>query len=180
MDFPKVLATGILKQVSENIHSYSFDPQKTDKFLTQIVTEFFSKYGNVRCPMVQRQNLQSISRRTDDLKELRPGIEATLVRLGYSPTLCLRNTNESTKDEIDAFNRLNDPVSIHRVILLVGKGTEGWNCPSLYACALARQIRSSNNLVLQAASRACVRYRAIVKRHPFTFQKIIGQPWMMN
>lgn len=147
---------GILKQVSENIHSYSFDSQNTDKFLFQIVTEFFSKYGNVSLPNGAQAKLAIYFPQTDDLKELRPIVETTLVQLGYSPTICLRNTNESTKDEIDAFNRLNDPASTHRVILLVGKGTEGWNCPSLFACALARQIRSSNNLVLQAASR-CLR-----------------------
>ena len=36
------------------------------------------------------------------------------------------------------------------------KGTEGWNCPSLFACALARKLKTSNNFVLQAATR-CLR-----------------------
>ena len=35
-------------------------------------------------------------------------------------------------------------------------GTEGWNCPSLFATALARKLKSSNNFVLQSASR-CLR-----------------------
>lgn len=38
----------------------------------------------------------------------------------------------------------------------MNKGTEGWNCPSLFATALARRLRSSNNFVLQAATR-CLR-----------------------
>ena len=42
------------------------------------------------------------------------------------------------------------------MILLVNKGTEGWNCPSLFACALARKLKTSNNFVLQAATR-CLR-----------------------
>jgi hypothetical protein len=42
------------------------------------------------------------------------------------------------------------------VILLVNKGTEGWNCPSLFATALARKLKTSNNFVLQAATR-CLR-----------------------
>jgi len=42
------------------------------------------------------------------------------------------------------------------VILLVNKGTEGWNCPSLFACALVRKLSSANNFVLQAATR-CLR-----------------------
>ncbi len=42
------------------------------------------------------------------------------------------------------------------MILLVNKGTEGWNCPSLFACALVRKLTSSRNFVLQAATR-CLR-----------------------
>jgi len=41
-------------------------------------------------------------------------------------------------------------------MLLVNMGTEGWNCPSLFACALARRLQSSNNFVLQASTR-CLR-----------------------
>ncbi|MCG8350223.1 MAG: hypothetical protein MI924_20855 [Chloroflexales bacterium] len=41
-------------------------------------------------------------------------------------------------------------------MLLVNKGTEGWNCPNLFACALARKLKQSNNFVLQAATR-CLR-----------------------
>jgi hypothetical protein len=39
---------------------------------------------------------------------------------------------------------------------LVDRGVEGWNVPALFACGLARQLKSSNNFVLQAASR-CLR-----------------------
>jgi hypothetical protein len=96
---------------------------------------------------------------THDLAELQPVIEQALAEVGQSPTLCLVNTSDErfTKSaDIDAFNRLNDPKAPHRVMLLVNKGTEGWNCPSLFACALVRRLTSSNNFVLQAASR-CLR-----------------------
>jgi hypothetical protein len=33
---------------------------------------------------------------------------------------------------------------------------EGWDCPSLFACALVRRLKTSNNFVLQAATR-CLR-----------------------
>ena len=92
-------------------------------------------------------------------EELKPVIDEALVKAGHSPALCLVNTSDETltkKADIDAFNRLNDPSSPHRVILLVNKGTEGWNCPSLFACALARKLKTSNNFVLQAATR-CLR-----------------------
>ncbi len=68
----------------------------------------------------------------------------------------LRNTSASGQAEIDAFNRLNDPSAPHRVILLVNKGTEGWDWPYLFACALARKLKSSNNFALQASTR-CLR-----------------------
>jgi hypothetical protein len=93
------------------------------------------------------------------LKELRPDIDQALATVGQAPTVCLVNTSDETLTktaDIDAFNRLNDPMSPHRVILLVNKGTEGWNCPSLFACALARKLKTSNNFVLQAATR-CLR-----------------------
>ena len=50
------------------------------------------------------------------------------------------------------------------MILLVNKGTEGWNCPSLFACALVRKLKSSNNFVLQAATR-CLR-QVVGNTHP--------------
>jgi type III restriction enzyme len=92
----------------------------------------------------------------DDLRELRPHVELALSHAGLPTTVVLENHSASSKAEIDAFNRLNDPTSPHRVILLVNKGTEGWNCPSLFATALARKLRTANNFVLQAASR-CLR-----------------------
>lgn len=36
------------------------------------------------------------------------------MRVGQSPAACLRNTSESRQEEIDAFNRLNDPGAPHR------------------------------------------------------------------
>lgn len=147
---------GILKEVSGSIHAFDFDEAQADQFVAHVVQDFFRDYGQVSLPNNAPAKLAIYFPQTDDLAELRPVIEAKLAELGYSPTLCLRNTNESPKEEEDAFNRLNDPNSPHRVILLVNKGTEGWNCPSLFACALARRLRTSNNFVLQAASR-CLR-----------------------
>ena len=73
-----------------------------------------------------------------------------------NPTLILKNTEKSSKKEIEEFNKLNDPNSQKRIILLIDKGKEGWNCPSLFACALIRDASSSNNFILQASTR-CLR-----------------------
>ncbi len=146
----------ILKDVSGNIQAYSFTADNADKFIAEVVKDFFREYADITLPNGAPAKLAIYFPQTDDLEELRPAIEAALTLAGQSPAIVLRNTSASGKDEIDAFNRLNDPKSPHRVILLVNKGTEGWNCPSLFACALARKLKNSNNFVLQAATR-CLR-----------------------
>jgi len=146
----------ILKEVVNNIQAFTFDDANTDQFIRHVIADFFKDYGNVTLPNGAPAKLAIYFPQNDDLTELRPAVETALAQLGLSPALCLRNTSESTQAEIDGFNRLNDPSAPHRVILLVNKGTEGWNCPSLFACALARRLRTSNNFVLQAASR-CLR-----------------------
>ncbi len=149
---------GILKDLAGNIQSYDFDGDAR-AYVAHVIEDFFKDYGGVSLPNGAKAKLALYFPQTDDLRELKPTIEAALVRLGLSPALCLVNTSDEglTKAaDVDAFNHLNDPTAPHRVILLVNKGTEGWNCPSLFACALARKLKSSNNFVLQAATR-CLR-----------------------
>ncbi len=145
----------ILKDVSGNIQAFDFEGE-TEGYVAHVVKDFFQDYGDVRLPDGSPAKLAMYFPQTDDLDELRPVVEAALAAVGQPPTVALRNTSDSGKEEVDAFNRLNDPAAPHRVVLLVNKGTEGWNCPSLFACALARRLRSSNNFVLQAATR-CLR-----------------------
>jgi len=152
----------ILKDVGDNIQAFDFDGN-TAAYVDHVVRDFFKDYGDVRLPDGSPAKLAMYFPQTDDLDGLRPVVDAALVAAGQSSTVALRNTSDSRKEEIDAFNRLNDPAAPHRVILLVNKGTEGWNCPSLFACALARRLRSSNNFVLQAATR-CLR-------------QVPGNPW---
>jgi type III restriction enzyme len=147
----------ILKEVAGNVFSFDFDDANTDQFVSHVVKDFFDAYRYVQLPNGAPARLAIYFPQTDDLAELRSVIDATLGGLGLPATLVLEYTSKTPKDNEDAFNRLAyDPTAPHRVILLVNKGTEGWDCPSLFACALARKLRSSNNFVLQAASR-CLR-----------------------
>jgi len=146
----------ILKSVEGSIYAYDFDNADAGAFVAEVVRDFLTTYGDVRLPNGAPARLALYFPQTKDLRELRPVVEQTLIALGYPVSLVLRNTSNSTEAEIEAFNRLNDPASSHRVILLVNKGTEGWNCPSLFACALARRLRRSSNFVLQASTR-CLR-----------------------
>lgn len=150
------IAGGILKDVAGNIRAYSFDNESAPQFIAEVIQDFFKDYAKVKLPNGASAKIAIYFPQNDDLLELRTIVETTLAEIGQSPSIILRNTSESSKQEIDDFNRLNDPASIHRVILLVNKGTEGWNCPSLFACALARKLKTSNNFVLQAATR-CLR-----------------------
>ena len=148
----------ILKDLAGSIESFEFDGN-TAAYLDHVIADFFRDYRDVRLPNGAPARLAIYFPQTDDLRGLKPVIDAALVRAGLSPALCLVNTSDDALTrpaDIDAFNRLNDPSAPHRVILLVNKGTEGWNCPSLFACALARRLKSSNNFVLQAATR-CLR-----------------------
>ena len=146
----------ILKSLENNIYAYNFDDQHTSQFVTEVVTDFFRDYGDVTLPNGAASKLAMYFPQTKDLRNLRPVVETTLLGLGYPIDIVLRNTSNSTEEEIRAFNRLNHPDSRYRVLLLVNKGTEGWDCPSLFACALARRLKRSNNFVLQASTR-CLR-----------------------
>lgn len=148
----------ILKDLAGNIQTFDFSGD-AKAYVAHVIEDFFTDYGQVTLPNGTPAKLALYFPQTNDLKELKPVIDRALVTIGQSPALCLVNTSDETmtkQADIDAFNRLNDPSAPHRVILLVNKGTEGWNCPSLFACALARKLKTSNNFVLQAATR-CLR-----------------------
>jgi len=148
---------GILKDVSGSIRSYSYAGTDSARFVAEVIHDFFRDYGDACLPNGAPARLAIYFPQTDDLDELRPTVEAALAAVGQPSTLVLAHTSKTPKESEDAFNRLaHDPEAPHRVILLVNKGTEGWNCPSLFACALARKLQSSNNFVLQASTR-CLR-----------------------
>ena len=83
-------------------------------------------------------------------------IQSALTEIGEDTMQILVNTQKSSQTEIDEFKRLNNPDNQKRIILLIGKGTEGWNCPSLFACALIKEQTTSSNFILQASTR-CLR-----------------------
>lgn len=144
---------GILKEVAGNIYGIDFQGNEKE-YLSFVVEDFFKTYGDVALADGTPAKLAIFFPQTDDVAELRPIIETTLMKIGLSPALILEHhTKKESKADFDRFKSKDSP---HRVALLVDRGVEGWNVPALFACALARQLRSSNNFVLQAASR-CLR-----------------------
>lgn len=144
---------GILKEVAGNIQAFDFQG-RVDAYLQHVIEDFFRDYGGIALPNGIPAKLAIYFPQTDDVEELRPVIEAKLAELGLPPTILLEHhTQNERKEEFDRFKFKDSP---HRVALLVDRGTEGWDVPALFACALARKLKSSNNFVLQAASR-CLR-----------------------
>lgn len=149
---------GILKEVRGNIIAY---PEVEDEhFIKDVVADFFKNYRDIKIYDGSPAKLAIYFPKIEDSRNAEPIVQKTLVEIGLDPSVVLSVDNES-KDEIkDLFdNRINDPYLPYRVFLLVNKGTEGWNCLSLYATALARELKASNNFCLQAASR-CLRQTA--------------------
>ena len=141
---------GVLKEVAGNIRAFSFQGN-VEAYLAHVVEDFFQEYGEVTLP---DGKLAIYFPQTDDVEALRPVIEMKLAELGLPATLLLEHhTRRENKEDFDRFRSRESP---HRVALLVDRGVEGWDVPALFACALARRLKSSNNFVLQAASR-CLR-----------------------
>ncbi|MCX6822049.1 MAG: DEAD/DEAH box helicase family protein [Candidatus Aenigmarchaeota archaeon] len=145
---------GILKEVKDSIFAYDL---KTEDFVTTVLGDFFKDYKDVTVLGGMKSKIAIYFPQTDDVKQIRPLIEQRLLELGLDPSVVLEVNNTSGEDVKDLFNnRVNDVHNPFRVYLLVNMGTEGWNCPSLFATALARKLKSSNNFVLQSATR-CLR-----------------------
>lgn len=142
---------GILKELAGNIKAFDFDGN-VEPYLEYVIQDFFATYGDVSLPDGIPAKLAIFFPQTDDVQDLRWIIEKKMVELGYSTELILEHhTKNESKDDFNSFR-----TSAKRVALLVDRGVEGWNVPALFACALARKLKGSNNFVLQAASR-CLR-----------------------
>ena len=121
-----------------------------------IIREFFKNYGDVALPDGARAKIAFYFKTQEHLEDSRLLIEQAMAGIGESSSQVLVNTQKSDVSQVDEFKRLNNPGNQKRVILLIAKGVEGWNCPSLFACALIKEQTTSNNYVLQAATR-CLR-----------------------
>lgn len=146
---------GILKEIKESIFSY--DMGSIDDFVSTVLDDFFTEYKNVQTYDGAKSKLAIYFPQTDDVEQIKHLVQERVTALGLDPSTVLEVNNQSDENVKDFFNnRINETHNPYRVYLLVNMGTEGWNCPSLFATALARKLKSSNNFVLQAASR-CLR-----------------------
>lgn len=148
---------GILKLVEITNHGRTDDVQSED-FVNTGIDTFWKKYGDNRI----EGRLPKIAFYTTDitmLEKLETNLDKALRKhkIDLSKKLVWHSTftGDKKKDADYEFNRLDTPESEKQFVLLVNKGTEGWNCKSLVAVALYKNS-TSNNFVLQSTCR-CLR-----------------------
>ena len=146
----------ILKSLHKGIVHYHIGDGSEEEVIQNVIEVFFENYSDVTLPNGAKAKIAFYFKTQEHLDTSRTYIEKALVEVGQSSTLILVNTQKSSQAEIDEFNSLNDPDNQKRILLLIGKGVEGWNCPSLFACALIKEQTTSSNFVLQASTR-CLR-----------------------
>lgn len=147
---------GYLKSLKNGICQYDIEGQEDENIFNAIITDFFDGYGDVSLHSGEQAKIAFYFKTQQHLEDSRLHIEKSMRQIGEDISQILVNTQKSSLEEENEFKKLNSPASSKRVILLIGRGIEGWNCPSLFACALIKEQTSSNNYVLQAATR-CLR-----------------------
>lgn len=139
----------------------AFENVKSEEFLRVTVKTFWDTYGDQKyegLPPKLAIFAKTIEEAND---EVRPIVERVLADIGVPASKILVNVGDDkiTKNEdIRNFNDLDAPGtqgSEKQIIILVGKGREGWNCRSLFGVAMFRSPKSKI-FVLQATMR-CLR-----------------------
>ena len=145
----------ILKSIKQGLVQFPdvSSPTLQQEMIRDILTDFFNRYGDVVLPKGQKSKIAFYFKTQEHLNASRAHIENVLIELGENSDQILIHTQQFSNDE--EFDRLNNPKSQKRIILLIGRGGEGWDCPSLFACALIKD-QTSRTFVLQASTR-CLR-----------------------
>jgi len=148
---------GVLKELASGIKVLELGDGEAERMVRSVVDDFVRDYWAVALENGAPARLALYFPNLETRDELRPAIESALLAHGIGPDTLLAVDNKSSEATRRSFEAVaRDPAAPHRVLLLVNMGTEGWNCPSLFACALVRKLATSNNFVLQAATR-CLR-----------------------
>jgi len=151
------IRNGFLKDVDLK----GYENVKNEEFLRTVVTTFWEKYGDCEFEGLSPKLAVFATTIKEADEEVRPIIERILADIGVSPATILVNVGDEkvTKNEdILNFNNLDAVGTLgsqKRILILVGKGREGWNCRSLFGVAMFRNPQSKI-FVLQATMR-CLR-----------------------
>jgi superfamily II DNA or RNA helicase len=149
------LADSIQNGHLKEVRFYDYARVKSEEFVRDVVRRFWDAYGEERREgLLPKMAIYCATiRELED--EFRPLLEHVLVDMGLSTGKVLVNHSEVDDDAVHRFRELDTPASPHQFVLLVGKGTEGWNCRSLFATALYR--RPHSRVFLLQSSMRCLR-----------------------
>ena len=151
------IQNGFLKDA--NLKSYQ--NVKSVEFIRSVITIFWEKYGGKTFEGLPPKLAIFASTIEEATEEVCPIVERILEDLNVPISKILINVGDEkiTKNEdIRNFNDLDVPGtqgSQKQILILVGKGREGWNCRSLFGVAMFRSP-NSKIFVLQATMR-CLR-----------------------
>lgn len=148
---------GVLKELTHNIKVFELGDGEADTLVASVIDDFVRDYWAVSLPNGAPARVALYFPNIETRDELRGAIESALAQRGIGTDTILSvdgRSSEATRRQFEAV--AGNPEAPERVLLLVNMGTEGWNCPSLFATALVRKLANSNNFVLQAATR-CLR-----------------------
>jgi len=134
---------------------YDYSRVKTEEFVRDVVRRFWETYGEERREGLLPKMAIYCGTIRELEQEFRPLLEKALVDLGIATDKVLVNHSEVDDNAVRCFRELDTPDSPHQFILLVGRGTEGWNCRSLFATALYR--RPHSRVFLLQSSMRCLR-----------------------
>ncbi len=148
------LKQGIEQGILKEVRFFEYENIKSEQFVEQVVTNFVETYGERRLEGKLPKIAIYASNIEDLQQDLRPTLEKVLLNKRISTDKILEYHTEAEQFK-DDFRALDTPNSQKQFILLVGKGTEGWNVRSLVATALYRKP-SSSIFVLQSTTR-CMR-----------------------
>ncbi|MFH1926819.1 MAG: DEAD/DEAH box helicase family protein [Chloroflexota bacterium] len=149
------LADSIQDGHLKEVRFYDYSRVKTEEFVRDVVRRFWETYGEDR----REGLLPKIAVYCATIKglesEFRPLLEKALVEMGISTEKILVNHSKVDDDAVRRFRELDTPDSPAQFILLVGRGTEGWNCRSLFCTAMYR--RPHSRIFLLQSSMRCLR-----------------------
>lgn len=155
------LKESITKGYLKSARLLKYDNVKDEGFLREAITDFWNRYGGHEYENLTPKLAIFAATVEEAVNVVQPAVEQILADLDVSSSVVLVNVGDSkyTKDrDIQLFNQLDVPGSEgnrKQIIILVGKGREGWNCRSLFGVAMFRSP-SSKVFVLQATMR-CLR-----------------------
>jgi type III restriction enzyme len=149
------LADSIRDGHLKEVRFYDYSRVKTEEFVRDVVSRFWETYGEERREGLLPKMAVYCATIRELESEFRPLLEKALVALDIATDKILVNHSQVDDDAVRRFRELDIPDSPHQFILLVGKGTEGWNCRSLFATALYR--RPHSRVFLLQSSMRCLR-----------------------